>query len=74
MGVIIICLLACGEDYRVSFFESCAVVEPTPLTSIQAYSTDAFTFEKEQQGRKKREDDASLQKQARSGSLRNIVP
>ncbi|KAI3630372.1 hypothetical protein MIR68_011807 [Amoeboaphelidium protococcarum] len=72
MHVITICLLACGEDDLISSLDPVAV-EATPSKSIQASSTDAFTCEKEQ-GRKRKREDASSKKQARPGSLRKIIP
>ncbi|KAI3633894.1 hypothetical protein MIR68_008068 [Amoeboaphelidium protococcarum] len=72
MQVITICLLACGEDDLISSLNPMAV-EATPLKSIQASSTDAFTCEKEQ-GRKRKREDASSKKQARSGSVRKRIP
>ncbi|KAI3643818.1 hypothetical protein MP228_009982 [Amoeboaphelidium protococcarum] len=73
MQVITICLLAGGEDDEVSSLMPVAV-EATPLKNIQAPITGAFTLEKEQGRKRKREDDALSKKQGRSGSLRNIVP
>ncbi|KAI3639782.1 hypothetical protein MIR68_002096 [Amoeboaphelidium protococcarum] len=71
MQVITICLLACGEDDLISYLNPVAV-EATPLKSIQASSSDAFTCEKEQ-GRKRKREEVSSKKQARSGSLRNRI-